>query len=402
MTRLLAAIPSTFAVVLMTIAGASAQEATSIENDLNVTQAVRPASPGKFQAKVVLPMSGAGMTEVPNAEVTLLGTKGAVHQGVTNIHGDVTIEGVAPGIYAMTARASGLFACYAMRVLGEDQAAEQALPESVEVSCALVTSRRFEATVLPYLARSSSREQFRTDGTTLVADVRGSVGSAYRVARTAGGLVGSLRSAGGQVAAEMNVFIFKSRKNVGRTVSDDQGRFVLSDLPSGVYSMVAVGPAGVAALGFELVDSVGTSVGFNLDGRTFVNQVGAEDATLDVDVIPVTQQELEEVVGIEEEDEDDADETDDTEMDDEEVVLLDEFGNPIVDGVPIDGFGDPLAGGGYAPGGGGSSGGGGGGGSGGGGDIAGAALIGVAAAVAATSDDSNFRAAVTSPSLPTP
>ena len=200
MTRLLAAFSATGAFALLAIASVSAQEGMSGANDLNVIQRVRPATSGQFQAKVILPISGAGATSVPNAEVTLLGSEGALHQGVTNIHGDVTIDAVTPGIYAMTARASGLFACYAMHVVGEDQAAEQSLPASAEISCALVTSHQFGQTVLPYLAAQSSRDHLQADGTTLVADVERLNNPTYRIARTAGGLVGNLRSAEGRAA----------------------------------------------------------------------------------------------------------------------------------------------------------------------------------------------------------
>jgi hypothetical protein len=401
MTRLLAAFPVTCAFVLMAIGSAPAQEVTSEANGLNVIQRVRPATKGQFQAKVILPISGARATEVPNAQVTLLGSEGAVHRGVTNIHGDVTIDAVAPGIYAMTARARGLFACYAMHVVGENQAAGRSLPASAEISCALVTSHRFGETVLPYLAADSSRDHLQADDMTLVADVDRISNPTYRIARTAGGLAGSLRSANGQVAEQMNVFIFNKRKAVGRTLSDDQGRFVLADLPSGVYSMVAVGQDGVAALGFELVESVAKSARVNSTGETFVIQEGAEDATLDVDVIPVTPDELEEVVGIEEEEEDTEEGVDEMEGDGEGAPLLDEFGNPIVDGVPVDGFGNPLAGGGYAPNGGSYGGGGGGGsGGGGGGGIAAAALVAAAAAAVSSSNNNDFRPLVTSPNLP--
>lgn len=399
MTRLIAAFSATCAFALLAIAGASAQQATGEANDLNVIQRVRPATKGQFQAKVILPIAGAGATSVPNAEVTLLGSEGALHRGVTNIHGDVTIDAVAPGIYAMTTRARGLFACYAMHVVGEGQAAEKALPSSAEISCALVTSHQFGETVLPYLAAQSSRDHLQADGTTLVADVERLNNPSYRIARTAGGLVGNLRSANGEAASQMNVFFFKKRKAVGRTLSDDQGRFAVAELPSGIYSMIAVGQDGVAALGFELVESVVKSVRVNSKGETFVIQEGAEDATLDVDVIPVTPDELEEVVGIEEEEEDTEEGEDEMEGDGEGAPLLDEFGNPIVDGIPVDGFGNPLAGGGYAPSGG-SYGGGGGGSGGGGGDIGGAALLGIAAAAAANSSSNDFRPLVTSPNTP--
>jgi hypothetical protein len=360
-----------------------------------LVQSVQLAEAGQFQATVMVPMNHSGPTPVVGAEVSLFGAQGVVHRGTSDQLGEVTIPGVQPGVYALVSRSERLFACFAMRVLEADASGDQAYPESALISCALVAPPQFEATVAPYLSTFASREQLRIDPTTWVHHVDANSSTAsHRVLRSDDGLVGTLRTAGQRPAGQMNVFLIKDRKRVARTTSDDSGRFKIEGVQSGVYSIVAVGPEGVAAIGFEVMDRSPAAV--TAEGRRLISQVDPMIHTeLVVDCIPMSHQEVE-VVGC-------CEPQSSVAMQPE---FVDEYGHPIADSGSLDCCGTPLAGGGYAPGGG-YAGGGGVGGSGGGGfgvgggDLAGLAAIGIAAgAIAATNDDNNFVPLPTSPVMP--
>lgn len=387
-------LPTFLALVCVAVSFFATRVHAEPANELNLTQCVRPSTVGQFQAKVIVPMSGSRASVVPNANVTLFGGKGAVHRGKTNIHGDVSIAGVEPGVYAITAQAKGLFACYSMHVLGADQATQHACPDSADVSCALVSSQQFGATVMPYLASEADRAEIKVDDSTLVKQAYRPAGDAmYRVTRSGDGLRGNLRSASDSEAKQMNVFLFRNRVNIGRTVSDETGQFEFAKLPSGVYSLVAVGPNGLAALGFELVDEVRGSASVSRDGRTLVNQVAELIApSLVVDVIPLTEEELDGVIEEEEEEEEDEEETGEEADGEETLDAEDEFVE--------DQFGNPMAGGGYAPGAGGGGAGGGGGGAGGIGGIG--ALAALGAAAASSSNGGGFFVPPASPVTPAP
>ncbi len=358
--------------------------AQSPANQVVITQCVLPTQPGEFKARVVMPFQS-GVTAVPNSRVTLHGQKGAIHHGMTNIHGDVTLSDVAPGVYAMTAKADGVFACYSMHVL--QPGGDQKCPDKAEIACALVNARQFETIVMPYVASHHSRDELTTSDGVLVKHMDRLQKAADPVVLSSGRVVGHLSSATNEAAEQMNVFLFKNRKVIGRAISNQKGRFEFEDLQPGVYSLVAVGPHGLAAVGFELVEQVAGTARVDRRGPNFVSllQQPPVDATLDLEVIPMTEEEIEEVIGVEEMEEEEED-------DDDPLVMFDDLGNPLATGdVPLDGVGAPFAGGGgggFVGGGGGGGFAGGGGGSGGLGSSAGiAAIAGVAAAVSNDSDD---------------
>ncbi len=361
---------------------------------LIVTQTVRPTAPIQFDARVIFP-TVQGPRAVANAQVTLRGGQGQVHQGMTDYRGNVTIKGVSPGLYAMTAQADGLFACYAMHVLGPQQAEDRTFPGAVEIACALVRYRDFESTIMPYLVTQVDRAELVTDLDLVPAN------EMYRVTRSNGGLVGSLSAVTNHGAKQMNVFLVKNRRLISRAISDDEGRFSFADVESGIYSLLAVGPDGLAAIGFELVDRIDRSGSAGLsssNGQTLVNQIVDDGAgSLDIDVVPLTSDELELL------DRPAPDENKETGEDDEaadevsyeivsdDSVMVDEFGNPVGNCGPC---GGDL---GSGSGGGGGGSGGGGGGSGGGAGLA--ALAGIAAVAAANSNNNN-GINVASPAFP--
>jgi hypothetical protein len=207
-----------------------------------------------------------------------------------------------------------------------------------------------------------------------------------------------------------NVFLFKGGMEIDRTLTDRNGAFNFDSIAVGNYSLMAIGPDGIALIGFELVDAAafaGTAasnvagdgtqlVGFGrLFGGGHQNQCCCEEFAIQVAPCPEVVTCVEEVI---------------CEVVISETIVEDGCcgGIPgeIIEGeVVMDGFGTPLAGGGYGSGGGGGGFGGGGGSGGGFGGIGAlAGLAGIGAIIAATSDNDDNNAIVApivaSPSLP--
>lgn len=365
------------ATLLLALAGLGAVNTDAADTQMVVAQCVMPSTPGEFKARVVMPFRG-GATVVPNTKVTLHGKQGLTFQGKTDLHGDVKINDVMPGVYAMTAKADGLFACYAMHVLAQDDSSS--CPDSAEITCALVGGRQFKSTITPYLAFDQTRDNLTADEQVLVKHVSRVSNVKISVPHSSGHVAVQMSSVTSQPASDMNVFLFNNRKLVARGVSDATGTYNFRGLEPGVYSVVSVGQQGLAAVGFELSESALTSVS-NGERTLVAVQDEAADAALELEVIPLSAEEIEEVL----EEEEESEEEDEDEDEEEDSSMLDEDGNPIEE-VPEEGLGTPVAGGGT--GGGGVAGGGGGGGSGGLGPAAGvAAIAGIAAAASNGSSD---------------
>lgn len=371
------------------------------QSEMNVAQHVRPVD-GVFRAKVVVPMPNSGATIVPNATVKLLGKDGTRYEARTDMQGDAVIKDVKPGLYAMTTYANGLFACYAMHVIGTDSYSSTEFPSQTDISCALVAPSQFGSVVMPYVASTVDRDSDEFNPATLVSRITPASSKNIQVARTGKSLKGVVRSADSQVAKQMNVFLFKNRIRIDRTISDQAGRFQFKNLPVGIYSLVTVGPQGLAAVGFELVDQPSPrSASLTSDGTTLVvqDEETAESSSLGVDVGPLTSEDLEEILDNAEEDEEDEDDSESSNLDEslaDDGTFMDEFGNPVDPTTPA---GAPGAGGGGSGGGGGGSGG-----AGGIGAAGGAAGIAAAAAGSGSGGGAfgGFNPPITSPVIPVP
>ncbi len=236
---------------------------------LTVTQWVRPSEPGVFEAQVVVPRGRGTMAAVQNAQVRLAGPDGFEARGVTDENGDVKIEGVEPGVYAMTVRAEGMVGWHAMHVVDPQQTGDGVLADKAVVSPALITAQQFNEMVKPYWENEYTLDDLtlqEVDVVKLVDQIRGNERS--QVSRQANGLEGNVYaattrkgvtpSAGElsslEVAENSSVILVRGRTEVARTVTGDSGRFFFPDLQPGVYSLVMANRDGIAAVSFELID----------------------------------------------------------------------------------------------------------------------------------------------------
>lgn len=349
--------------------------------------------PGKpLAGSVVIPQANGVSKKIEVASVALVGEDGAVRRVETNDQGTFAFDNVSPGIYALTARAKGVFSIVALHVV--DAAAEDAsqYPTEVEMSAALIDYATVNSAMVRYLPPSGSPVPAMALNDVKLSDLAEKVLGAdmFRVAQSGKGMKGRIYTAGVQgatlpAAAGSNIFITKNGEEVARTITNADGTFAIENLAIGQYSLLTVGPGGLGLVGFELVDPVLASKASAALSRN-PNEVFASSIEPSVGFVPSFEFQIAPIPEVVESVEVLA-QAPGTVISD--VVLSEEvIGEEVLD----DGFGAPIPGGGFAPGGGGSFGGGGGGGAmggGGGGGLLGIAAIGGIAAAAIGASDSN-------------
>ena len=348
--------------------GASiAVAAERFEGPASLNQWVRIGDDGLVTGTIVLPGPSGSVEIVPSADVRLESMEGESFRVESDESGRFVIDDIVPGVYSMTVRGESSFACYAFHVVSADQAGADRLPTDAELVVAKIPSETIQSAIRRYLpARlvqaSSDVESVQMEE--LAESVRHR--RPFSVARREGGLEGLIQQAGAAFgklvgAPGMNVFLFQDGAEVTRTVSGVDGEFRLDEAPLGQHTLIAVGQAGIAVVGIDVVASGGLSAAPGSDREGFV----ATQAVVDADRLVIQAAPLPSMG---------------------EGESMEEIGPGIPD---ADEAVAGATGGGFGGGGGGFGGGGGGGGFGGGGfgGIAAMAGIGVAAAVAADDDD---------------
>ncbi len=382
---------------------------TTMVDHLTMNQWVCPDEAGLLKGRVVLPKSGGEMEAVKDVTVAIMSRDKEVLRGTTNSDGEFTINGVEPGVYALTARGDNVFACCAMQVIDTDM--DGTFPNVVEIAIANVDYTIVNTSVIRYLPPNVktgdlSISDAQLDG--LASYVCGE--GVFRVAQLKGGMRGRLHLAGATGASltgagMTNVFIFRDGMQIDRALTDQDGHFEIESIQPGYYSLLAIGSSGIGLMGFELVGqddltgsaAITSSSGERLVGLRHLGNCCCQEFAMQVAPLPeVVNCCVEEAIV-------------------DEVVVDggcgDNCGEIIVGEEVMDGICCPVPGGGgyggYGGGGGGGYYGGGGGGSGGGGfggigAIAGLAAIG---AIAASNDGGGgfiTPPIIASPSVPVP
>ena len=247
------------------------------QNQLTVNQWVQPVNDGVLKGRIVVPAAQGTSKSVENASVALLGSDGEVLRSdvKTNAKGEFEIQGVEPGVYALTARADFVFAACAMHVLDSDIVGEREFPAVAEVSAANVDFTTVKTAMIRYMPpqveTDFSIENAQLDGlgTLITSD------TTNQVARYQGGMKGRIHAAGANgstlnTAQLTNIFMMKDGAEVARTITDEEGNFFVKDLPAGNYSLLAVGPQGLGLVGFELTNDEPTTAQVTTNGQRLV------------------------------------------------------------------------------------------------------------------------------------
>ena len=271
---------------------------------LTVNQWVQPTENGVLKGRVVLPMTNGTSKAVEGAVVTLIDNNGTAitSDSKTNTMGEFVISGVQPGVYAINARADNVFAACAMHVLDSDLVGEELFPAVAELAAADIDFTTIKMALIRYLPPGSQRATAIAEAN--IGSIAGTVTGeqSFRVAQINGGMKGRLNAAGArgnqiQAAGMTNVFIMKNGNEVARTITDENGRFEVGQLAAGNYSLMAIGPNGLATIGFELVDESAfqqRNAAVTTNGKQFVfrlpdGEACCEELTMQVAPVVDTQ-----------------------------------------------------------------------------------------------------------------
>lgn len=238
-------------------------------DQLTVSQWVTPAVPGELRVRVLLPLPGGEVRLLPDAEVVLIGSENTLLNGVTDGNGDVSIQGVRPGVYSLLAATPAFAGVFAVHVLANDCPGADLYPDKIEIPCGRIAFEMFASLVLPLLENEYSIDELvvHTDRVAQLVDhVLGN--RQYRVRRQDSGMQGHIYAAADRgraldaddlgdrlkPAERMKVFLFNSSGFVGRAVTNGQGEFRFDDVPTGIYTIITAGRDGVGLVGLELFD----------------------------------------------------------------------------------------------------------------------------------------------------
>ncbi|TWU03773.1 carboxypeptidase-like regulatory domain-containing protein [Neorhodopirellula pilleata] len=339
--------------VLMTMTVALAEE-TSLKstNYLTVPQWVSPETPGELTGRVVLPSSSGSLSTIADATVVMTNDRGASVRGKTDSQGKFKLSGVESGVYAMTARAKGVFACCAMHVVdGQSQ-----FPSEVELSAAAIDYSLIKSSIIRYVPPAGKFSPVSIEAADFSSVSAFAVNATpFRVMQSDdGGLRGQIRLAGADVdtAGLNNVFLVQDGEIIDRVVTDESGRFQFEKVNTGDYSIMALGQRGMAMIGFELVGELEQVSFNNFNGQqTLVvqNTPSAPEAISRGQIVLPAGQKLsitlpnEVIVQIAPLPQavESVEEASDEPLD--EGVILEE-GFPMADALPVDQFGNPISG----------------------------------------------------------
>ncbi len=175
-------------------------------------------------------------------KIKLVTVDGKVVETKLNDRGEFVFSNVEPGVCSVFGQSENVVICQSFRVYANDQQGGEALqlfavsPSSPEMQKVIFSSSRPQASnrvtsVLPNSPASYSASH-------------GSV-----ALKNDGSLQGRLWSANGEVNGSL-VSIYQNGMIVTRTTADSAGKFSVKIAP-GIYSLVASGAGGVAAVGFK-------------------------------------------------------------------------------------------------------------------------------------------------------
>lgn len=247
-----------------------------------VRQWVSSNADGVVSGRVIVPgANAAAALAVNGADVVLVNSESgeAAGEAVTGDDGVFNIADIQPGVYSLSVQGEYAFAFGALHVL-ENGAVDTGT--TIDIAAARLDLPTVKTAIVRYLP---SKLEPRPMTSQLPPESLTSNGTPSVVALTDGGLNGRLFRDATNGAANSNVFIFKDGNEVARVLTDDTGKFRVEDLGPGAFSLIAVGPDGLAACGFDLIDSRALGAKDNANGKSFVAD-GDAPTSLGIQVAP--------------------------------------------------------------------------------------------------------------------
>ncbi|MEO1618821.1 MAG: carboxypeptidase-like regulatory domain-containing protein [Planctomycetota bacterium] len=222
--------------------------------DVSEHQWVRLSEDGKISGRVVVPRSE-GISAARGAKVSLISQDGkyAASPVMSDKTGRFELSSIQPGVYTLMIQGDSAFACCAMHVVNSNVP----IRSEIEIAAGAVEASVAQSAMVRYLTKTDvSGIEFDPAVNPLATD-RAMSGELLRVSQFEGGLRGRLTKAGfGESlgSANSNVIVYADGVEVSRTVTDENGDFVVSELMPGSYSVMGSGADGFGLMGLELID----------------------------------------------------------------------------------------------------------------------------------------------------
>ena len=194
---------------------------------------------------------------------SLVSQDGAIFRAVPSANSPVELsfKEVPAGSYTLVARGPDLVACYAIHVVDGGDAKIDSAHHQLVISAAPMRINKVRGAIVRYSPTSVPFVAEFDSGTG--ANVMKSLNhmQTMRVGQTNGGMSGRVYRAGAQEgklagAAMTNIMVYRDRELIAQAVTEQDGSFTIDSLEPGTYGLIAIGPDGLAVMGFTLVDEL--------------------------------------------------------------------------------------------------------------------------------------------------
>lgn len=155
--------------------------------------------------------------------------------------GSFTFANVTEGSYSLIASGESAFAAYGVHVVGEGT---KDASRVMELALVAPNADEIRNLISPQEAAVVSQA---------TPDLNSIPVGANRVLLDAGVLTGSVHPLFASSSTKATVHLLKGTNKLASVETDEEGKFEIADVEPGVYSFVAVGQAGFAAISFEAV-----------------------------------------------------------------------------------------------------------------------------------------------------
>lgn len=208
---------------------------------------------GNVNGKVTTLFRGGRSETVPGLPIVLTHHGRVVATATTDQNGAFSLGKVIPGCYAIeTVGSAGTFV-YALNVLpGVAPEGEKRLNSFAITPGGSLISKYFARHMTPY--SGTHIDQIYKDSDALAASSTGQVKlDANGIFH--GRLLPSCVHERAENLSDMHVYVVQNGQEIASTKAKADGSFSFGGLTTGIYGLVAAGPKGRAAVGFELVEN---------------------------------------------------------------------------------------------------------------------------------------------------
>lgn len=208
---------------------------------------------GNVNGKVTTLFRGGRSEAVPGLPIVLTHHGRVVASATTDQNGAFSLGKVGPGCYAIeTVGSAGTFV-YALNVLpGSAPGGEKGLNSFAITPGGSLISKYFARHMTPYTG--THVDHLHKDSDALTSSSTGQVKlDANGIFH--GRLLSSCVHERTENLSDMHVYVVQNGQEIASTKAKADGSFSFGGLTSGIYGLVAAGPKGRAAVGFELVEN---------------------------------------------------------------------------------------------------------------------------------------------------